>query len=503
MGGESQESGDREPDGDHPGRSARRRVFVDLAAWMLALGVGIGLAFPFVIIALGVPSELTLRPRFFLACVTAGVVLAAANHLLARRVVGARVGQLSRQMRYVADVIVDTTYTGDWGRCSPQQCSLPVDADDQLGRAAASFNQLIASLSASREVQQAMIDVSRTLSEHLELEEFSHAALRACLRHTEADAGAFCAVRDGEIEVSAVHRLRASRLADNPTVMTALAARQPMFITIPDTSTGLDDNTIDAAILAIKPATIAVLPLHFRATPVGVVVLAFTTTPAPESRQLLLTFADPLAVALNNVLSHERFQQLAAVDPLTGAYNRRFGLSRLDEEWSRSVRTGSPLGVLTLDLDHFKSVNDTQGHLMGDKVLRQTVSVSRLVLRDGDVLIRMGGEEFLVVLPGAGQHDVRTIGERIRRAVADAGTGAQSVTVSLGGACLPDTPADSPEQLLAAADEALYTSKNSGRNKLSMHPGRANAAPDDRCAESPDAGEQTVSGATRVRRVAG
>ncbi len=456
-------------------------MFVDLAVWMLALGVGIGLVFPFVVIPLGVPSRLTLRPTFFVACVMAGILLAAANHLLARRVVGVRVQRLSQQMRYVADIIVQTTYTNDWGRCSPESCNLPVGADDQLGRAAASFNQLVSSLSDSHQVQHAMIEVGRALSEHLELPEFSHAALDACVRHAGADAGALYVARDGEIEVGALHRLHAPRLGDNQTVMTAMTTRQPVFITLPDHPGDFDDAVVDAALLTFRPATIAVLPLHFRATPVGVLILAFGVAPTPQSRRLLLTFADPLAVALNNALSHERFQQLAAVDPLTGAYNRRFGLNRLDEEWSRAVRTGNPLGVLTLDLDHFKSINDTHGHLTGDRVLRETVSATKLMLREGDILIRMGGEEFMAVLPGAGPHDVHAIGERIRRTIAATCTGtgpaAVTVTVSLGAACLPDTRANSPEELLSFADEALYSSKNSGRNRLTMHTSHTPALP--------------------------
>ena len=122
-----------------------------------------------------------------------------------------------------------------------------------------------------------------------------------------------------------------------------------------------------------------------------------------------------------------------------------------------------------LDLDHFKAVNDTYGHLVGDRILRAVAGACRRVLRDGDVLIRYGGEEFLVLLPGAGLDDVRQVGERIRRAVAETSVadGGQrvAVTVSLGGATYRDA-SDSTESLVALADGALYEAKEAGRNRL-------------------------------------
>jgi two-component system cell cycle response regulator len=158
------------------------------------------------------------------------------------------------------------------------------------------------------------------------------------------------------------------------------------------------------------------------------------------------------------------------MDPLTDAYNRRFGLGRLREEYSRAVRAENPLGVLMFDLDHFKSVNDVYGHLVGDRVLRAVASASRRVLRDGDVLVRYGGEEFLVLLPGAGQADVVEVGERIRRAVAETtvteGDQRIGVSVSIGGTTYADLATFSPEELVARADAALYAAKNAGRNRL-------------------------------------
>jgi diguanylate cyclase (GGDEF)-like protein len=136
------------------------------------------------------------------------------------------------------------------------------------------------------------------------------------------------------------------------------------------------------------------------------------------------------------------------------------------------VRSEVPLGLIGFDLDHFKAVNDTYGHLAGDRVLRDASSAARLVIRDGDVLVRTGGEEFLVVLPGAGPDDVSAVAERIRRAVGaisvPSGDSLIGVTVSLGAASVPSTPADTPDDLVALVDEALYAAKAAGRDRLVM-----------------------------------
>jgi two-component system cell cycle response regulator len=134
------------------------------------------------------------------------------------------------------------------------------------------------------------------------------------------------------------------------------------------------------------------------------------------------------------------------------------------------VRAEAPLGILMLDLDHFKAVNDTYGHVVGDRVLRAVAHACRRVLREGDVLVRYGGEEFLVLLPGAGTADLAQIGERIRRAVAETtvveGDQQVAVTVSLGGTTYRDSVTTSSELLVAQADAALYEAKAAGRDRL-------------------------------------
>jgi diguanylate cyclase (GGDEF)-like protein len=444
------------------------RAFTDLAVWMVGLGIAMGVVFPFAVIVLGVPADITLRAGFFVGTVAAGLLVGGANFVLARRVVGRRLRELSSRMGYVGDVIGESTYSGDWSRCTPATCEVAVDSADEFGDAARSFNRLLAALHGSRQMEQAMAAFGDSLSEHLEVEDVARAALAGFVQHSSASAGAFGVVHEGDVVIEAAHRIDAEALGSGDGIRSALLEARTTTIEVPE---GL---VIDASLLSFRPHQVVVVPLRFKSVPVGVVVLAFAAAPPPELLRLLDTLASSCGVSLNNALTHQRLQHLAAVDPLTGAYNRRFGDGRLREEWARSVRASTPLGLLSFDLDHFKAINDTFGHLTGDRVLREVVRATRLALREGDVLVRAGGEEFLVVLPGAGRTDVQGVGERIRRAIAAASVTTEhaqvQVTVSLGGVSWPDVDANGPDDLLERLDEVLYQSKQAGRDRLTMVP---------------------------------
>jgi two-component system cell cycle response regulator len=160
----------------------------------------------------------------------------------------------------------------------------------------------------------------------------------------------------------------------------------------------------------------------------------------------------------------------ATHDALTGALNRRAILNTLEKEVARATRHGSPLGILLLDLDHFKDVNDTYGHMTGDAVLTQTARRISAPLRPYDALGRYGGEEFLVVLPQCDLARSVEIAERIRSSVkAPSDTSAEekeiAITVSIGAAAFHREPV-SVDELIQSADRALYRAKQLGRDRV-------------------------------------
>lgn len=167
---------------------------------------------------------------------------------------------------------------------------------------------------------------------------------------------------------------------------------------------------------------------------------------------------------------HETIYSAMTRDALTGAMNKRYLLDSLNREVARAVRQQQVLSVLMLDIDHFKSVNDNHGHLVGDEVLREFGQRILADCREEDLLARYGGEEFCLVLCASWREEAMEIANRYRRAIADTpfttAAGSLNITASFGLACFdPFTPA-TPDELIRFADEKLYEAKRSGRNRV-------------------------------------
>jgi len=170
---------------------------------------------------------------------------------------------------------------------------------------------------------------------------------------------------------------------------------------------------------------------------------------------------------------NRRLEALATTDPLTRVLNRRALLDRLTAEVDRARRYNSSLTLLLLDLDHFKQVNDTAGHLAGDTVLRQTGALLEEAIRKVDIVARYGGEEFVVMLPETASDGGVVFAERLRERIAarafDVGSDRTvHLTVSIGIATFPSPHVASTEDLFARADEALYRAKSGGRNQVQV-----------------------------------
>jgi diguanylate cyclase (GGDEF)-like protein len=168
----------------------------------------------------------------------------------------------------------------------------------------------------------------------------------------------------------------------------------------------------------------------------------------------------------------------AVLDPLTQMLNRKALVTRAEELTQQAAMTGLPVGVVLGDLDHFKAVNDTAGHQVGDAVLRDVAFRWRLSLRAYEMAYRLGGEEFLVLLPGASLQEAEEMAERLRCAIGAAPVAGQPVTMSFGVAASGgDEPFDF-DVLYAAADAALYRAKAGGRDRVCGGPAETAAAPD-------------------------
>ena len=169
-------------------------------------------------------------------------------------------------------------------------------------------------------------------------------------------------------------------------------------------------------------------------------------------------------------LLEEELLRQAHVDYLTGVYNRRHFMERAEQELSRAHRYGKPLSMLMLDIDHFKLINDRYGHKVGDTVLKAVADLSHATFRDVDILGRLGGEEFAVLLPETDQPAALDAAERLRETIANARiplTGGEHVTFSMSiGVSSMGSVEDHIDSLLNRADKALYEAKDGGRNRV-------------------------------------
>lgn len=166
----------------------------------------------------------------------------------------------------------------------------------------------------------------------------------------------------------------------------------------------------------------------------------------------------------------QNLQTLSVTDGLTQLFNHRFFQDRLREEFRRAQRYDDPLALVIVDLDHFKAINDTWGHPVGDQVLKDVGAALRRAVRETDVVCRYGGEEFCAILPKTHLAGAITVAERIWRDLANARVGpGLRITGSLGVSGFPGRGVTTPEQLLHAADEALYRAKAEGRNRIHLH----------------------------------
>jgi diguanylate cyclase (GGDEF)-like protein len=238
----------------------------------------------------------------------------------------------------------------------------------------------------------------------------------------------------------------------------------------------------------------------------GVITVARSSRPFNAAeRDVFLYLIGQAAASIENVALHEQVSEQAVTDDLTGLANKRAFGDQAAKEAARAERFGHPLSLLMLDIDDFKQVNDTYGHLQGDEVLRRVAAVLEAESRGVDEPARYGGEEFVVALPETDADGAVELAERVRSRIEleeirfVEGDGRQdggvdpslSVTASVGVASMPGSAGDL-ETLIAAADAALYAAKRAGKNRVEAAPGNAATTPvEDSRATPPDAPEAT------------
>jgi diguanylate cyclase (GGDEF)-like protein len=217
------------------------------------------------------------------------------------------------------------------------------------------------------------------------------------------------------------------------------------------------------------------IPMMAQGEMLGSVILHTSTELQVQDEfeiQLFTTFVEQTSLAVSNLQLRETLRNQAIRDPLTDLFNRRYAEETLNRELRRAVRNNAPVGILIIDVDHFKSFNDNFGHESGDAVLVGLAKVMKSQIRGGDVASRFGGEEFLMILPDTALQDCAKRAEQLRSLIKDlriqyVGQSLPPITVSIGIAEFP-TNGYNAEAVIRAADNALYRAKNSGRDCVSF-----------------------------------
>jgi diguanylate cyclase (GGDEF)-like protein len=222
----------------------------------------------------------------------------------------------------------------------------------------------------------------------------------------------------------------------------------------------------------ILPESRAVLciPITYGESLLGVLNVESREENAFSEQDVLImsTLADLLATALHNAFIFQKLQQQSITDGLTGIKTRRFFWEALTSEWKRASRSGRPFSVVLIDLDKFKEVNDTFGHLEGDLVLARVGRLLEQRCRQSNVVARYGGDEFIILMPETGVEQARSLAERLRLWLAqDAMLAEHAITGSFGVASFP-AHGFSAEDIIRVADAGMYSAKHDGGNRVSM-----------------------------------
>ncbi|MBW2731196.1 MAG: GGDEF domain-containing protein [Deltaproteobacteria bacterium] len=438
---------------------------------MLAFGLAVGLVFPpFARLVLG--TEEALSPLFFTLCVMAGLMVGGANYGLFSLVVSRNLRRVAAKMARVVEQVGETKASG--AACT-EDCLIQMTSNDAIGHMELAFNELTLAIAHRVGVDIAVTGLAETLSQSAELDHVAEGLLDASLSCCKAPAGVIY-ISDGF-----GFKLKAHRGVDSgeQLPMTLGAAQGLAERAIQNgkvelaTDHGMTWFSLSTPFGTLRPKNVALVPLRAEGRTVGLIVLALDAEDLDSrSSEFLSAVSSMGGPSLQNSMLHAKLTELAAIDELTGLLNRRFGMRRLGEEYSRSIRHGVPLSVLMMDVDHFKRFNDTHGHDAGDEVLRVVGNLLDDAVRAGDIACRYGGEEFIIVAPGTGAADAGVMAERVRRkiettTVKHAGQ-TMKVTMSIGIATWPMLACSAPEELVTAADAALYYAKEAGRNIVAI-----------------------------------
>jgi len=379
------------------------------------------------------------------------------------------VARFARQLAKAAEVV---------GAEDPTGAEVGVEAPEaapELAELASAFNQMVARIGAQRKELQERDAAFRSalsrLGDALTVTHDRAGIISAVLETSALSVGASCGVfyavvpASGGLSAMSCYacETKGNPLKQDEGAAGAAVARDEVVHVPGDATLSPSEPIADAAVA---------IPLRRGNHAIGVLALygrGPAETFSADDVHLLQSLMHQAETAIENTFLYEEATRLSITDGLTGLWNRRLFDLRMNEELQRAIRFQEPFGLMLVDLDHFKNVNDRYGHQAGDAVLVELARRLTDATREVDVVTRFGGEEFALILPKTPVPGTMRLSEKVRAVVANepfvAGNASIPVTVSVGAAGYPDHGLSTGD-LLAAADAALYRAKEHGRNRV-------------------------------------
>ncbi len=450
-------------------KSITGSVVKDQVIFMLGFGLLMGLIFPFFTLwLLQLPASKVLTPLYFLMCVIAGLIVGFCNYLIFRGVAHRFLSELSSRMAFFQEKLeVCRAAPASAEIFQAEDCYADTFSKDILGEISADFNNLISTVVNFMEVERTTDIFLDKLKRSLKLEDVAGVILDTFSDYFGGQGSFLLVLERGEMNLvkSQFVEIKKDHLKEN-LWHELFRQEKPLIVSAIEG----DAIHLNIGVAQIDPRYVALIPLKYQNENVGVCGLI---SMEPFKRDFVSlearNFIQQATPFIYNALIMKRLEVMAAIDELTGVLNRRFGLRRLNEEFERSKRHRMPLSVAMVDIDHFKKINDTYGHQAGDFVLKTMASIFSQNVRVSDLVIRYGGEEFLLVFNGASAIDTYQIMEKLRIMVETLrlqyGAFDLKVTFSAGVASYPSEKVSDMGALIQQADAGLYKAKEMGRNR--------------------------------------